>query len=357
MSSTETTFTSKLKTKRELIDQALEQYFTDADTSKFSRHGEEAWDMIEDFTMRPGKRIRGSLVLVAYEMYGGTDVEEALKASIAVELIQDYLLIVDDVMDRSAIRRGKPTIQYMYYDRLKGLDDQDDVTHIGNMLAVNAGLIAAHEAAELMLAIKAQPERVIEASRRFQANIKATGYGQINDLFSGIERTSEEDILLTHELKSGYYTFINPMQIGAILAGADTEDCELIERFGIPAGIAFQLQDDSIGMFGKQEESGKSNLDDLKEGKFTLVVQQALQRADKDNVAIVNQALGNQLVTEEEAAVVRKILIDCGAKDYADDMAHNFAQQAREVIVESNWPVEQQQFLDELMEYIVERIV
>ncbi len=355
MSSTDTAFTTKLKTRREEIDQAIKRYYESVDMQRFSRHGEEAWTMVREFSERPGKRIRGSLLMAAYEMYGGTKPEEAMKAAIAIELIQNYLLIIDDVMDRSAMRRGKPTVQYMYYDRLQSLVGED-LHHMGDMLAINVGLLAAHAAAELVNSVDHDADRIVAANEVFHRNIQATVFGQVNDLFSGLDQTSEEDILLTHELKSSYYTFINPMQVGALLAGAGKSDCDLIATFGTPAGIAFQLQDDIIGLFGEPNVTGKSYLDDLKEGKHTLIIQQALQRTDKAGAVVITEALGNHAITDAQADIVRKVIIDCGAKQYAEDMARNFADQAKKTVHTSNWPEEHKAFLDDLMTFIVERL-
>lgn len=352
---TQVGFKQQLKEKRNEIDAELENHFNSIDATAFSRHGEEAWDYFRDFSLRPGKRIRGSLVLVAYDMFGGKNKSAALKAAVAVELIQNYLLIIDDVMDRSTIRRGKPTIQHLYYKRLESAII-DNYKHTGDMLAINVGLLAVHEASRLLESCGETPSRVVNASKHFHTNIQATGFGQVNDLFSGIERLSEEDILLTHELKSSHYTFINPMQVGAILAGASEKDCDLISEFGSPAGIAFQLQDDIIGLFGEKDITGKSDLDDLKEGKYTLIIQQALQRSDRSDASIILSALGNQSITPEQAELVKKIAIDSGAKQYAEKTANDFAEQAGDVIKKSNWPEDSKRFLNDLMTYIVERI-
>ncbi len=348
------TFTAQLQTTRQEVNDALQEFLADYDVSKFSRHGHEAWDYMRDFTERPGKRIRGSLVLTAFDMYGGSNRDEALKAAIAIELIQNYLLIVDDVMDRSEIRRGKPTIQYMYYDRIEAAGD--DFRHVSDMLAINVGLIASHVAGQLMSEIELDAHDVLRANKHFHDNIKATTFGQVDDLFSGVENTSEEDILLTHELKSSYYTFINPMQVGAILAGASDAEVEKVRDFGVPAGIAFQLQDDILGLFGNDDVTGKSYLDDLKEGKFTLIIQQALARADKDQALVISHALGNHHVTDKQAKEVREIVESCGARRYAEDTARRYADDARKVVEKSDWPQVSKDFLQELMNYIVERL-
>jgi len=349
-----TSFSSRLKAKKTEIDSAIDRFFAESDTSMYSPHGQEAWDILMEFSSRPGKRIRGTLLLVAFEMYGGKRREEAMKAAVAIELIQNYLLIVDDVMDRSTIRRTKPTVQYIYRDILESFKS-NDARHIGDMLAVNVGLLASHAAARLMNEIDVGADSLIAANQKFHHNILQTCFGQIDDLYLGVAKVDEGDVIRTHELKSSYYTFINPMQIGALLADADIEEVDLLREFGLPAGVAFQLQDDILGLFGTGS-TGKSNTDDLKEGKVTLMIQYALKHAKGTDLAIMKQALGNQNVSDAQAQEVRRIVEECGAKDYATKQARKFASDAGEVIDKSSWTDDYKAFLSELMQFITERL-
>ena len=348
-------FQSELQAKKELVDKALNDYLASIDVSTYSAHGQQAWAMLQDFSSRPGKRFRGSMLLVSYEMCGGDNHEEAMKAAVAMELVQNYLLIVDDVMDRSEIRRTKPTLQYMYLDEIEE-EAGEDAKHLSDMLAVNVGLLASHVAGQLMNELDLPADRVVAANQKFHENIKQTTYGQVDDLYSGVGHTSVEDIMMTHELKSSYYTFINPMQVGAILAGADEKQIETIHRFGVPAGIAFQLQDDILGLSGNDKETGKAYLDDLKEGKRTLLMQNALDMANKDGAIKLVEALGNPNVSEEMAAEVRDIVTECGARKKADAEARSQADTARAVIADLEWPGEGASFLDGLLDYVVERL-
>ena len=96
------------------IQTAMDAFFVEYDTKDLSAYGLQAWELLTEFTKRPGKRIRGSLCIHTYKMFGGSSSDEILKVAVAIELIQNYLLIVDDVMDRSMKRRGKPAIHIKY---------------------------------------------------------------------------------------------------------------------------------------------------------------------------------------------------------------------------------------------------
>lgn len=349
---------AQLEVYRDEINTAFQKLFDTYDKTHVSAWGDEAWDHLDDFTTRTGKRIRGALTLHAYRMFGGSDEEAGLKAALAVELIQNYLLIVDDVMDRSDIRRGKSTIHEKYMDSLPKSVEGDERRHMSNMLAVNVGLIASHMANELLAECSADnPQQVLDALQLFNRNIAVTAYGQIDDLYSPVVEQTRDSILLTHKQKNSYYTFINPLQIGAILAGASVDALEDIVAFGEPAGIAFQVQDDLIGLYGDPKVSGKSDLDDLKEGKVTLFIQQALEKGDPiAQAGVIRSVLGKASITDKEADEVREIIDSLGVKKAVTTDARKLADEAKEALEQNSWPKEGKEFLYELMDYIVQRL-
>jgi len=158
------------------------------------------------------------------------------------------------------------------------------------------------------------------------------------------------------EWKTAYYTFVNPLQLGAILAGASDAELATLADYGRHAGVTFQLTDDILGIFSDQSESGKSPLDDIKEGKRTLLVVYALKHAQKSDVYFLEQCLGNQNLTMAEFEHCRRILTDSGALAYAQKMAAESATAATEVIAKNtNWPQNTKQFMLDLVQYLVVR--
>ncbi len=348
----------QLKSLQAEINQRMVGYFCYKEVLlnvDLTKHGEEAFERLREVTERPGKRIRGALAIVGYEMFGGKNHQTALDVAVAMELIQNYLLIVDDVMDRSLTRRGGDTIHVQYTRDLKDKKHKDAV-HLGNMFAVNIGILAQHMASDILARLDEDANRILKATSLFHQNIAATGYGQIEDLYCDALQIIDEDAITTVELlKSSYYTFINPLQVGAALAGATDEDLAEMKDFGIPAGIAFQVQDDIIGLFGDAKATGKSAMDDLKEGKITLLVHQVMEHGSNDQIEELKQALGNENVSEAQHARVKEIVEDVGGLDYARTKAQERADEALAVVEGSDWPDDAKRFIAGLLEYIIKR--
>jgi geranylgeranyl diphosphate synthase type I len=344
---------------RSKVDAALEQFFVGLPEllhQDLSVQSLDALAKLKEYTLRPGKRIRGSLAAFSYDYTTGKQYGiEGLQLAVALELAQSYLLVVDDVMDRSNMRRGLPTVHQLYLSDQP--EDEKDV-HLANMLAVNVGLIAQHLVNIVLARISEKPERVQEATLVLHKNIAATGFGQIDDASQVIGKPfTEADILRKYRMKSSYYTFVNPLQLGVILGGGDTrENMQEIESFGIDAGIAFQLKDDLLGVFGTSKETGKSCTDDLEEGKYTLLVQYALDHADAADVAYLKKVLGTPNISDTTAQKIQAIFDRCGAKQYAEAMIHTYADNALKCIKNSDfWNSHTQNALSEIVNFSINR--
>lgn len=265
-----------------------------------------AFEKLRLYALRTGKRIRGSLAAATYDHLAGTQFGPAgIALGVGMEVIQDYLLIVDDVMDRSDLRRGEPAMHRLYAMEPGKQHDE----HLADMLAVNTGLVAQHLANIVLLEAPEKPEHVIAAMRRLHTNVTVTGFGQIDDLLQQIDRpVTDGDVLRKYQLKTSYYTFINPLQSGMALAGLQDEQAyEAVARFGEAAGVAFQLHDDFLGIFGEPVDTGKENFDDIREGKYTLLVQYALTHASAAEVTELRHILGDRQAGQAELDRVREI--------------------------------------------------
>jgi geranylgeranyl pyrophosphate synthase len=233
----------------------------------------------------------------------------------------------------------------------------DAAEHLGNMLGLNVGLMAQHLSAQVLNEIKDKPERVVRAQQIFQKNMAATSFGQLDDLMNQAGQSSTiADTRRMYMLKSGYYTFINPLQLGAALAGAGEEQLEPIREFGEYAGLAFQLQDDLLGMFGEEAAIGKSSIDDLREGKMTLLMRHALAHADTKQLKEVRTALGNEDVTRQQHSRVCTILTELGTREYVVRAAQEAARSGLAVVAtQTSWSEEGRECLSELVDYAVLR--
>jgi geranylgeranyl diphosphate synthase type I len=346
-----------------LIDKALNErlgkYLATLQKPDISPADKEAAQLLVKFAQNPGKRLRGALAWYTYEnMAKKPNPDTGANLAVAMELIQDYLLIIDDVMDRSEKRRGQPTIHQTYLSRLSKYV-QDDCLHLANMMAVNIGCLAQHLANSFILECLEPAENLKNALTILHDNIKLTCYGQIDDLMSVYSPTmpSVDTIYSIYRAKSSYYTFINPIQMGAAMAGCyDEKLMQDIIAFGRPAGLAFQIKDDILGMFGNSQETGKPNLDDLREGKRTLLVTYAMQMSNPSQKAEIKKHLGNSKLTKNNFLKVRKIIETCGAKDKTEQEAINNARQAVKLLgAASTIKPEMQTFYSAIIEFSVNR--
>jgi geranylgeranyl diphosphate synthase type I len=150
-------------------------------------------------------------------------------------------------------------------------------------------------------------------------NILTTINGQIDDIFNEATsgEVSEAMIMRVMERKTPQYTILGPLELGAQLAGKDLS--QPLRNYSLSAGVAYQIADDIISTFGRENETGKAANDDIKEGKLTLLAYFAQQKATPEQRKTLSQALGNSVATNEQCDVVRTIFIQTGALGYAKE--------------------------------------
>lgn len=323
-----------LSAYKDRINQALEHFFAGIPgelSLDLSGQSLEAIELLREYSLRPGKRIRGSLAAASYDSVVGTQYgKPGIQLGVAAELIQNYLLIVDDVMDKSELRRGRQTIHESYFMDTKTPRGK----HEANMQAINVGLLAQHFANLALLGSGEQPERITDCLSVLHRHISATGFGQIDDLHQQVGRdVTADDIIRKYCLKSSHYTFINPLHAGMILAGRVTLEAYTdIYDFGRAAGIAFQLRDDYLGLFGNPNVTGKAITDDIKDKKYTLLMHYVLEHANDDDVRELTKIMGKTDISESEITEVQRIGRESGAQEYILGQIDEYTKQAGNVL-------------------------
>lgn len=315
-------------------------------------------DAFFDMLSRGGKRLRGALAMVGYEMCGGRDEHMIVRAATALEMIHTHLLIIDDIQDRSSLRRGKPTVHEMLraYHETQGF--KGDAIHTGVSLALNAAWTGGWAAQMLIAGLNADPEYRSKAAGIIAHAIVTTAHGQTLDIVQELSNTSNlKTIEQTMEWKTAYYTILNPLCVGMVLAGAGCEDTDAIREYALHTGKAFQITDDIIGTFGNEQQTGKSVMDDLREGKQTLLTAYAALHANSADQAFLRQCLGNTELNQTDFMRCRSIIKDCGALDYAHDMAKQHVTAALTSLEATppHWEAACVRFLRELAEGLLQR--
>jgi geranylgeranyl diphosphate synthase type I len=318
--------------------------------------GAELAGIVRDFTNAPGKRIRPVLMHVAYEGFGGHDLSEVAHALCALELLHSFLLIHDDIMDRSDLRRGRPTVHREYSARYQGR--VRDNAHFGQTMGILAGDVAGQQAILALSQSHSSPERTSRAVVHYAEMTMDVCYGQALDTVISerpLEDITEEEVLLVAEYKTARYTTELPLHLGAILAGAGEDDLKRLTAYAVPVGIAFQLRDDLLGVFGEQARLGKSTDSDLLEGKRTLLILRAWERADIAQQAIFRHVLGNPSATPAELNSARDVIDATGAKAATIQQMEELVDEAKESLTRTSFTPDVVRFLTDLADYVADR--
>ena len=355
------TFRKQLVEYKSLIDADIMRYaktLQKTTLQEFGINSRVALDAYLAILERGGKRIRGALTMVGYEMAGGTDRAMIVQAARAVELIHAYLLVIDDINDRSPVRRGGLPAHLLLAEHYRSKDLGVDDLHFGESIAIHASLVANHTAQTIITDLNVSPELKVRALRALNKSLAVTGFGQANDVFNEVlgGEVDEQAVINVLEWKTAHYTFLSPLQLGMILAGAPYTHIDSIKPFAINAGLAFQITDDNLGVFGTEFESGKSPLDDIREGKRTLLTVYALEHGSDSDKNFLMQMLGNSGLTQLEFERVKDILVSSGALDFAKEKASYHVEIAKSSLEKNRYfNAHQTSFLSSLTDFLLTR--
>lgn len=344
----------KVKVDREIekyLDQVIEE------TSQRDLFMAEALRYVKMLILAGGKRLRAAFMYYGYLAGGGMDRERMLRTAVSIELVHIFLLIHDDIIDRDEKRHGVVTAHEHFRILSKKLFLRADSAHFGNSMAIIVGDMVGALGNQIIFESGFPPEHVLRALSKLQEIISFTVVGEAQDIMIEYRgKATEEEILSMYEHKTARYTVDGPLQLGCLLAGGTTELSEMLGRYAIPLGIAFQIQDDILGVFGSEEKLGKPVGSDIEEGKVTILVSKALKLASKKEqkelLAIL--AKGERL-SISDIERFREILKTSGALEAAQVMARAFIEKGKQEILTREFPLESKEFLIGIAEYMEKR--
>jgi geranylgeranyl diphosphate synthase type I len=281
---------------------------------------------VKKILLSGGKRLRGALMYFGYLLAGGKNTKEALKASMSFELVHMYLLIHDDVMDRDDVRHGEVTLHKRYAEQAKKAG-RKDADHFGNAIATSLGDMVSALGSQCLFFAQFPPERIIRALQKLQEVIYSTVIGQVKDIRMSylLEEPSLEEVFSMYEMKTARYTFEGPLTLGIILAGGSDSLLNSVREYALPLGVAYQIQDDILGVYGNEEKTGKRVGSDIEEGKGTLLVAYTFLYGTQEHKKILKQCLGKS-ISKEMLGRIRQIFRESGALSYAQDMSKQYIQ-------------------------------
>ncbi len=291
-----------------------------------------------------GKRLRPFIVITVARGLGASE-EKAMPFASAVELVHNFTLIHDDIMDRDEFRRGVPTVHKLW----------------GEPLAITAGDLLFAKAFEMLgnaVDTGVDPANVAQATRVLGKAAAVIAEGQALDmLFEDRESVSIDEYIDMVYRKTGAL-FEASAVLGGLVVTRDEDTLAALAEYGKNLGIAFQVRDDILGLIGDEKTLGKPVYSDLREGKKTILVIYALTELGPEEREKLLSVLGKRNATREELEEAARLIISSNALDYAEAVARDYAGRARSALTKIEFVDEEaKKMLESLIDFVVERRV
>jgi geranylgeranyl diphosphate synthase type II len=274
-----------------------------------------------------GKRVRPVLMLLVYNLYKD-DLQKALPVALGVETYHNYTLLHDDVMDRADVRRGHPCVHKVWNENTA-------------ILSGDSMLVMAYQ-----LVAQCQSEHLKEVLDLFTQTALEIGEGQQYDVdFEQRMDVRPEEYVEMIRLKTSVLLAC-AMKLGAIMAGVPEKDAELMYGIGESVGLAFQLQDDMLDVYGDYETFGKRIGGDILCNKKTYMLIKALEGANAEQRAELERWLMATDYNEEEKIAAVKALYDSiGVREICQSLINDYFKKAQTLLAEVSLSVEKKQIL------------
>lgn len=308
----------------------LDRFFADGAPVGATADHRALWSALAG-AARGGKRVRPRLLATVYAALGGTDARVAAEVAAGLELLHTAFLVHDDVIDADAVRRGRPTVSGAFAERARrsGLPAAR-AARFGDAAGILAGDLALAGALRTIALCGAEPATVRRLLDLVDRALHLTAAGELTDVrlaLTGVGDVAET--LTMEEHKTAVYSVELPLQLAAVLAGADPQDVATLGRFGRLVGLAYQLRDDVDGLFGDPARTGKDPASDLREGKCTPLMAYA---RGTDAWPRIAPHLGAGAADEAAVGRVRALLEECGARRYVEELAAELGEAARAAV-------------------------
>ncbi|MBX3093191.1 MAG: polyprenyl synthetase family protein [Cryobacterium sp.] len=290
--------------------------------------------------------------------------DSVVLAAAALEMFHAAALVHDDIIDNSATRRGLPSVHERFAALHRELDWTGNPDHFGSSAAMLAGdLLLAWSDQLFTSALELVP---VEAARnaaraeftRMRTEVMLGQYLDILEEQSWGARPETELLPRAQKVivyKSAKYSIEAPLTIGAALSGGTAEQLDALRSFGLPLGIAYQLRDDLLGVFGDPDVTGKPAGDDLREGKRTVLIAVARGALPSNAVAFLDEHLGDRSLSDEQVRMLQSALRGSGAVERIEKVIELNAETARGALVDAPVSAAAKRELTTLVEAVTTR--
>jgi geranylgeranyl diphosphate synthase type II len=316
----------------------LQQMISDAvNELTYPAHPGQLYEPISYILSLGGKRMRPALLLMACELFGG-DVTKAISPALAIEVFHNFTLMHDDIMDNAPLRRGKTTVHEKWNQNV-GILSGDVMLIEGYKLMMQVDNIILRQVLDIF------NETAVGVCEGQQIDME---FEQQNDV--RIDEYINMIRLKTAVVLGG------ALRIGALIGGAPAKDAALLSTFGEQLGIAFQLQDDILDVYGDPEKFGKLVGGDIISNKKTYLLIKALELAKgEDAIELSNLINATQFDNTEKVAAVTRIYNSLQIRQYAEEAMQTYADNAFEALEQIDLPEDHKQYLHDFADGLLVR--
>ena len=320
----------KLEDLQEVISKAV-------DKLTFPVHPAKLYEPISYILSIGGKRMRPALLLMACDLFGG-DIDEALSPALAIEVFHNFTLMHDDIMDNAPLRRGRVTVHERWNPNV----------------AILSGDVMLLEGYKLMM--KVHDHLLRQILDIFNETAVGVCEGQQIDMdFEVRDDVSIKEYIEMIRLKTAV-VLGGALKIGALMGGADKKDADLLCSFGENLGIAFQLQDDILDVYGDPAKFGKQVGGDIISNKKTYLLIKALELVENEQAEDLNRWLSaKQFDSAQKVSAVTAIYNQANVRRYAEEAMQAYAEKAFEALEKINLPEENKQYLRDFADGLLVR--
>lgn len=284
-----------------------------------------------------GKRIRPFLTMVSCESVGG-DAQKVLPFAAALELMHNFTLVHDDIMDRSLIRRNTPTVHVRY----------------GEPAAILSGDLLFAKSFEALLEAQVDFSLFKQLEQDFVSCIIAICEGQQLDMEFEQQKIIREQEYLDMVRKKTGALFELSAKGGALIGGGDNKEVRALAAYGMALGYAFQIWDDYLDMSSNETTLGKDIGNDIRNGKKTLIAVHCLSHATGKEKKLLDDVFGNRKASENDVKKVYSLFREIGSVEYARQCALSYNNQAKDAIAVLK-PSDARELLFQLIDYTIQR--
>jgi geranylgeranyl diphosphate synthase type I len=312
---------------------------------------------IRTLCLRGGKFTRSAITNISYHLSSSKALSDIFSATLAFELFHKFLLIHDDIIDRDLVRYAGPTLEAVYSKKFSLISDQSNLHVYPIGVAMISGDLLHGMSQKLITESNLKPKiklKVLSVYPQILSEVIAGWKIQTDLNYQDINQVDEGNFLKGMELVSARYSFIWPLRLGQIMAGANKDQWRKeLDLYGYHVGMAYQIQDDILGMFGDPNKTGKPVGNDYLQAKKSLLILRAFKLTDKKNQQFLLKTIGVN-ASPDDVKRASQIIIDTGSLKYSQNLAQDHIDKAK-VELSKLKDSQYTQLLSSLADYVIKR--